>query len=149
MLSRERGEGFSLAEWDFYGNFGALSDVIVPTFEAAIEEYLTEETPFYFVVPALEGDPTVEEAYKPLDFFLSFGFGENRDAYVYKSSIDARVAMEFDMRRRYADNAYVMTAAEIESFKGFSAALRELADKMDVELAKVILQPEEDDTNVG
>ena len=71
----------------------------------------------------------------------TFGLNEDRDAYTYETSIDERVALLFEMRR--GGSEYDMTPDEVERYKLFATALRELADKIDVELTKVVLETEE------
>lgn len=145
MAHLTRHKGFSLDEWDFEVDFGRFTDTIVPVFEGAIDEYLKEETPFYAYIPLLDvfdehqGDPN-----RPLKLGWSFGFDEDRGAYIYETSIDERVALQFEMLRINdgVGDKYSMTAARVEKFKLFSAALRELADKIDVELTKVVTEQE-------
>lgn len=135
----KREQGFSLGEWDFHGDFGRFTEAILPIFESAIDEYLKEETPFYHYIPIIDcfGEGN-RDPNRPLKLMWSFGFNEDRDAYVYETSLDERVALEFDMRR--TEDGYDITSVEAENFKLFATALRELADKIDVELTKVKLE---------
>ena len=139
MARLKRDKGFSLDEWGFEVDFGRFTDTIVPVFEEAIDEYLKEETPFYTFFPTLhpysekDRDPN-----RPLKLMWTFGLNEDRDAYTYEVSIDERVALEFEMRRTEA--GYDMTPDEVERYRLFAAALRELADKIDVELDTVKLE---------
>lgn len=143
MARRKQGKGFSLESWDFYGDFGRFSEIIVPVFEGAIDEYLKEETPFYHYIPLIDCfEKEDRDPNRPLKLVWSFGFNEDRDAYVYETSLDERVALEFDMHRINDGrrDKYTMGSTEVENFKLFATALRELADKIDVELTKVELE---------
>ena len=143
MAHRKRQRGFSLDEWDFEADFGRFTDTIVPVFEDAIDNYLKEETPFYVIIPLLDYfEEHNEDPNRPLKLMWSFGLNEDRDAYVYETSLDERVALQFEMLRMNdeARDKYLMTAARVEKFKLFATALRELADKIDVELTKVKLE---------
>lgn len=143
MARLKRDKGFSLSEWDFYGDFGRFTETILPVFEFAIDEYLKEETPFYVNIPLLDCfEEHNEDPNRPLKLMWSFGLNEDRDAYVYETSLDERVALQFEMLRinDEARDKYSMTAARVEKFKLFATALRELADKIDVELTKVKLE---------
>ena len=144
MARLKRDKGFSLDEWDFEVDFGRFTDTIVPVFEDAIDNYLKDETPFYTFFPSLhpyskkDRDPD-----RPLKLVWTFGLNEDRDAYTYDTSIDERVALEFDMRRTWRDSnnfSYDMTPDEVERYRLFATALRELADKIDVELDRVKLE---------
>lgn len=142
MVPRKRDRGFSLDEWDFEDDFGRFTDTIVPVFEDAIDNYLKEETPYYFFFPLLE--PYQEhnsDRNRPLKMMWTFGLNEDRNAYTYETSIDERVASLFEMHR--GGSEYHMTPDEVEKYKLFATALRELADKIDVELTKVVLETEE------
>jgi hypothetical protein len=153
MARLTRDKGFSLESWDFYGDFGRFSDIILPIFEGAIDEYLKEETPFYHYIPLIDcfDEKERRDPNRPLKLAWSFGLNEDRDAYVYETSVDERVALEFEMHRINdgRGNRYTMTSAQVENFKLFATALRELADKIDVELTKTDVEPEkgEDDGN--
>jgi len=143
MARLTRDKGFSLGEWDFYGDFGRFTETILPVFEFAIDEYLKEETPFYHYIPLIDCfEKEDRDPNRPLKLVWSFGFNEDRDAYVYETSLDERVALEFDMHRINDGrrDKYTMTSAQVENFKLFATALRELADKIDVELTKVVLE---------
>lgn len=142
MVPRKRDQGFSLDEWDFYGDFGRFAGTIIPVFEDAIDTYLKEETPFYTFFPLLECfQEHNSDRNRPLKMMWTFGLNEDRDAYTYETSIDERVALLFEMRR--GGSEYDMTPDEVERYKLFATALRELADKIDVELTKVVLETEE------
>lgn len=142
MVPRKRDKGFSLDEWDFEGDFGRFGDIIVPVFEDAIDNYLKEETPFYTIIPIIECfQEHNSDRNRPLKLMWTFGLNEDRNAYTYETGIDERVALEFQMRRRGLE--YDMTLDEVERYKLFATALRELADKIDVELTKVVLETEE------
>ena len=148
MARLKRDKGFSLSEWDFYGDFGRFNEVILPIFEEAIDNYLKEETPFYVNIPLLDYfEEHNEDPNRPLKLMWSFGLNEDRDAYVYETSLDERVALQFEMLRINDEvrDKYSMTAARVEKFKLFATALRELADKIDVELTKVVLEEQTDD----
>lgn len=130
------GEGVSLSEWDFSGEFGRFEEVIKPIFEESIDATFKEEAPFYFCVPQIESWSAEPEM--PLTLKVSFGFNEDRDQHIYQSSLDERIASEFETRRYYDDDKYDMDPEEVLRFQKFAAALRELADKIDVELTKVV-----------
>ena len=136
MVPRKRDRGFSLDEWDFEDDFGRFTDTIVPVFEDAIDNYLKEETPYYFFFPLLECFQEHNlDRNRPLKMMWTFGLNEDHNAYTYETSIDERVALEFEMRR--GGSGYEMTPDDVEGYKLFATALRELADKIDVELTKV------------
>ena len=133
----------SLDEWDFSACFGTLSDAIKSVFAVALDEYFRKEPPFTLYVPQL--DPYIEEPVSPLDIRINFGFSDDRDEHHYIHSIDKIVAIEFDTHRTHQSSGYLMSTERLRRFKRFSAALRELADKMDVELTNVRIKEDEDD----
>jgi hypothetical protein len=145
LFQRVGGEGTSFDNWEFGGEFGLFEEKIVPVFEEAIDNTFKEDAPFYFVIPQL--CPWEKKPERPLTLEVHLGFNEDRDAYVYETSVDERVALEFEMHRINdgRGNKYTMTSAQVENFKIFATALRELADKIDVELTKTDVEPEKDE----
>ena len=142
LFQRVGGEGTSFDGWQFGDDFGVFEDKITPVFEEAIDDTFTAEAPFYFVIPQISC--WEEKPEKPLTLEVHFGFNEDRNQYIFRSSLDERIAIEFEMHRTYDQfrqkhpdvGDYSMNADELERFKTFAAALRELADKIDVELTK-------------
>lgn len=136
MIPGKRNKGVSFDEWDFYGAFGRFEEHIVPVFAEAIEEFFEGETPFYFTFPFIEYDTGAKDVTPTLAFRIYFGFDDGMDAYIYESSIDDRIASEFG-KNRVLSGAYDMNEQQVKEYQTFAAALRELADKIDVELTKV------------
>lgn len=151
LFQRVGGEGTSFDNWEFGGEFGLFEEKIVPVFEEAIDNTFKEDAPFYFVIPQL--CPWEKKPERPLTLEVHLGFNEDRDQHIYRSSLDERVAVKFEMHRIYEDyrkkhpgsGDYSMSAEEIERYAMFATALRELADKIDVELTKTDVEPQKDE----
>lgn len=134
---RVGGTGTDFNGWYFEGDFGVFTDKILSVMAAAFDETFREEPPFYYDFPQLSGFS--DKPSKPLAFDISFGFNEDRDQHEYRGSVCEHVAVGFDGYKRYGEDTYDMPADVVERFAEFSAALRELADKIDVELTKVTI----------
>lgn len=126
------GTGIDITSWDFYAEFGALEKIILSKINNALTEVWKEEVPFTLDIPQLSGFD--EEPEWPLALEIDFGFNEKTEEMRYTHSLDKVVAIGFDMHRNH-DGTY--GAEFIARASKFRDALRELADKMDVELQKV------------
>lgn len=137
--------------WHFGKVFGELEDSILSVFSDALDREFREEPPFALHVPQVNFYH--KEPASPLDIFIQFGFDEDRDQHYYTHSIDKIVAIELEWHREKwhsetlspdTDESYKysMDAKGLARFKKFSAALKELADKIDTELAKVVIKEE-------
>lgn len=132
--------------WCFGKAFGELEDSILSVFSGALDREFREESPFALHVPQV--DFYHKEPASPLDIFIQFGFDEDRDQHYYTHSIDKIVALELGWHREPlppdTDESYkyFMDAEGLARFKKFSAALKVLADKIDTELAKVVIEEE-------
>ena len=153
LFQRVGGTGTSFAGWEFGDDFGVFQDKIVPIFEEAIDNTFKEEAPFYFAIPQIS--PWGKKPERPLTLEVHLGFDHGRNQHTYRSSLDERIALEFEMHRTYDhyrqkhpdSSEYSMSTDEIERYKEFVAALRELADKIDVELTKVEVEETEEQSD--
>jgi hypothetical protein len=138
----------SLDEWYLGDVFGELQGSILSVFGKTFDEFFRRESPFSFHIPQIAA--FCKEPASPLDILIQFGFDEDRDQHHYTHSIDKLVAIEFDSRRNpYGTPSigepyvYRMDVRTLNRLKKFSAALRELADNMDTELDKVVIEEEQ------
>jgi hypothetical protein len=141
MFRHVGGTGIAFDDYNFSGVFGCLQETIMTVIEEGVDDDLKKSPPFYCTLPQIEC--WEDEPDTPLAILVSFGFNEDRDQHLYRSSIDERVAVEFGLNA--VSGGYSMSAGQIQRFEKFRDALRELADKIDVELTKVTLEVDSDD----
>ena len=139
-VSYVRGGPITLDDWDFYEAFGEMEGYIKPVFAGVFEATFKGNPPF--TAELLQINSFTREPELPLTIRVRFGFNWGKDQHIYEHSIDKLVAIEFSMHSIPGTDTYSMRPQLIGRFNKLRDALRELADKIDVELVKVV---EDDD----
>jgi hypothetical protein len=128
----KEGTGIDITAWDFSEEFGVLEKHILKQIGDSFTVALKKEAPVSLDIPQLSFYAPEPEL--PLEIKIGFGLGADNDQMYFTHSLDKIVAIDLDCNRN-RDGTY--SGEFVARATKFRDALRELADKMDIELKKV------------